>query len=308
LNGALDCEEPYLMPLPTAAVETDVLRAALVGVDQHLGYARRAKAQIEAEALDQPLEEGGYEDAHGALEAILEDLYELLVMTLEAVSLPKARIRLIRQWRDLTRTAKPGAGHCDHQYDYFDSPTFKCIERTIDNLRLFAGDRPDTRQAYELQKLDSILRKTATILQRVRISPASEREVRDPMHEVLFACFTQYTTHVNVPGILKTFVPDCGVRDLQAAIEFKFAASRDEVLKAVGGIFEDGAGYHGSRDWTQFYSVIYQTAPFESEDRVRSEMVRGGLLTWTSILVTGTGARSPRSSSKPAARKSSRAL
>lgn len=55
----------------------------------------------------------------------------------------------------------------------------------------------------------------------------------------------------------------------------------------------------GSLDWTRFYSVIYQTEAFESEDRIRSEMARAGtLMTWKAILVTGAGARPHRTSTR----------
>jgi hypothetical protein len=78
---------------------------------------------------------------------------------------------------------------------------------------------------------------------------------------------------------------------LKAAIEFKFADTREEVSQALGGIFEDVAGYSGSLDWIRFYSVIYQTEAFESEDRIRSEITRAGVLTWKGFLVTGSGTR-----------------
>lgn len=138
------------------------------------------------------------------------------------------------------------------------------------------------------------MRKTATILHREQLVPTSEHDIQKVMHRALFACFTEYTDSVTIPGVLKNFKPDGGVRNLRAAIEFKFADSHSELAKGVGGIFEDGGGYKGSRDWTRFYSVIYQTKPFEAEERVRSEMIRGGLLTWKSILVTGDGGRKKR--------------
>ena len=102
---------------------------------------------------------------------------------------------------------------------------------------------------------------------------------------------------MTIPGIVKDFKPDCCIRNLRAAIEIKYADSRDEVAKRLGGIFEDAGGYSGSRDWTRFYSLIYQTESFESEDRVRSEMTRAGLVTWKAILVTGSGARAKRRTS-----------
>jgi hypothetical protein len=280
-----------MAPTRNAVVNTKLLRAALVGIDGRFENARRAKAQIEAEEEERSVEGSVYEEPNLALGASLEEVYELLLVAIEAAGLPRTRSRLIKKWTTITRVQKSGSGTYDRQYDYFDSPSFQFIEQTLEALRLLSGDPMDTREAYELTKLESVLRKTATVLNRNHIVPTNEREVRDVMHNVLFACFTEYVSSVHVPGIIKNFIPDSGVRDLRAAIEFKFADSHSEVLKAVGGVFEDGAGYKGSRDWTRFYSVIYQTQSFESEDRVRSEMIRGGLLTWKSILVTGAGAR-----------------
>jgi hypothetical protein len=68
-------------------------------------------------------------------------------------------------------------------------------------------------------------------------------------------------------------------------------ASQQELSKALGGVFEDANGYSGSKDWTTFYTLIYQTEAFESEDRFKSEMTRAGLITWKTILVTGQGRR-----------------
>lgn len=51
------------------------------------------------------------------------------------------------------------------------------------------------------------------------------------------------------------------MRNLKAAIEFKFAASATEVSNAMGGMFEDVSGYSGSLDRTRFNSVIYQMLP-----------------------------------------------
>jgi hypothetical protein len=124
------------------------------------------------------------------------------------------------------------------------------------------------------------------------VQPKKEKDVQDVMHDYLEATFTEYRGKVTIPGIIRDFEPDGGVRNLKAAIEYKFADSKAEVSRAMGGIFEDVSGYSGSLDWTRFYSVIYQTEAFESEDRIRSEMARAGtLVTWKTILVTGAGAR-----------------
>jgi len=62
---------------------------------------------------------------------------------------------------------------------------------------------------------------------------------------------------------------------------------REAVAKALTGILEDVSDYSGSRDWTRFYSVIYQTEAFDSEERVRREVTRIGAISWTPVLVTG---------------------
>jgi hypothetical protein len=147
--------------------------------------------------------------------------------------------------------------------------------------------------------LETMLRKTPALLHKRGIKPKKEKDVQDVMHDYLAAVFTEYRPSVSVPGVLKDFIPDCGVRNLKAAIEFKFADSPSEVVKAVGGIFEDISGYAGSLDWTRFYSVIYQTQPFESEDRIRSEVTRAGaIIRWQTILVTGAGKRRKKAGPK----------
>jgi hypothetical protein len=124
------------------------------------------------------------------------------------------------------------------------------------------------------------------------------------MHDYLAAFFTEFKQSVKIHGVIRDFKPDCGVRNLRAALEFKYAATKDEVSRAVGGVFEDISGYAGSSDWNRFYTVIYQTEAFESEDRVRSEMTRAGALTWKAFLVTGAGIRG-RYKKTPAGRSSS---
>jgi hypothetical protein len=111
------------------------------------------------------------------------------------------------------------------------------------------------------------------------------------MHDYLGAFFTEYKRNVTIPGIIRDFKPNGGVRNLKAAIEFKFADTHQEVLRAMGGVFEDISGYAGSLDWKRFYSVIYQTEHFESDDRIKSELSRAGTVTWKALLVTGAGAR-----------------
>jgi hypothetical protein len=146
--------------------------------------------------------------------------------------------------------------------------------------------------------LETILRKTPALLLKRGVQPQDEKQIREVMHDYLEAFFTEYKRAVKITGVIRDFKPDGGVRNLKAAIEFKFAGTRTEVSRAMGGVFEDISGYAGSLDWTRFYSVIYQTAAFESEDRIKSELTRSGTVTWKALLVTGAGARPQKKRTK----------
>ena len=88
-----------------------------------------------------------------------------------------------------------------------------------------------------------------------------------------------------IKGSIKDFKPDCGIRSVNAAIEFKFVPTDKQRGIAFGGIAEDTAGYKGSKDWTRFYAVICQAKPTIFNSQLHSDMERIGALTWTTILV-----------------------
>ena len=127
--------------------------------------------------------------------------------------------------------------------------------------------------------LEALLKRTPILVRKRKPAHKNEKEVRDVMHDYLEAYFTEYRRELKIPGIIRDFKPDGGIRNLRTAVEFKFATSPAEVSEAMAGIFEDISGYSGSLDWTRFYSVIYQTEAFESEDRVKAELTRAGTVT-----------------------------
>jgi hypothetical protein len=52
------------------------------------------------------------------------------------------------------------------------------------------------------------------------------------MHDYLSACFHDFVKNPQIGGTLKNFIPDCGIKSVGAAIEFKFVRDKDEVAKA----------------------------------------------------------------------------
>jgi len=271
-------------------MNSSIIRAALADLESELERARGPKRQIEAEYTRERINEG-YVDPKAALTAALNDTYELLLVVLEASELSDTRSRLVDKWVQLGENEGVGTTRYDHEFDYLECEAFEYISRLIKSLRTVSGDAVGRSESYELAMLETILRKTPVLVHRRGVTPTGEINIQDVMHDYLQAFFTEYKHPITISGIIKDFKPDGGVRNLKTAIEFKYAANREEVGKSLGGIFEDAGGYSGSLDWTRFYSLIYQTEPFESEDRVKSEMTRAGLITWKALLVTGPGSR-----------------
>jgi hypothetical protein len=272
-------------------MDTSPIRAALSDLERDLESARDARYQIACEKAGRP-PKGGYEEPEAALPSILNNLQETLLVVLEAAGLLQTRQRLLEKWAYFEQDDNGGIGNTyfDQEYEYLESKPFDYIEKLINRLRSLAGDGLQPGDSYELAMLENMLRKTPVLVRRRDVDPKSEKEVRDVMHDYLGATFTEYRPGVIIPGVIRDFKPDGGVRNLKAAIEFKFAVTHEEVTRAVAGIFEDISGYSGSLDWTRVYSVIYQTEAFESEDRIISEMMRAGTK-WKTLLVTGAGAR-----------------
>jgi hypothetical protein len=276
------------------------IRAALSDLERALDSARDARYQIECERTNRR-SVGGFEEPELALPGILNQIKETLLVVLEAAGLSQTRERLLQKWTEFEKKGGIGKTDYDGRFDYLESLPLSFVEQMIDNLRACAGEAISTKDSHDLALLERLLRNTAVLVRKRKIKPKKERDVRDVMHDYLEASFTEYRRDVRIHGIVRDFNPDGGVRNLKAAIEYKFADSQREVAKAIGGIFEDISGYSGSLDWIRFYSVIYQTEAFESEDRIKSEMTRAGtLVTWKTFLVTGAGER-PRGASMPRA-------
>jgi hypothetical protein len=273
-------------------MESSIVKAALSGLERELEQAREARHQIENEISSRP-RSYGYENAEAALPVILNRVHDMLLVILEAAGLTATRNGLIERWAQFEKTGGIGKTQYDSDFDYLESKPFEYLDTLIDSLRIATGEALDSADAYDLMRLEMVLRKTNVLVRNRCPNPTREQDIQDVMHDYLGALFTEYKHPITISGITKDYVPDGGIRNLHAAIEFKYAATREEVVRALADIFEDSRGYNGSLDWTRFYSVIYQTEAFESEDRIKAEMARGGV-TWKSIIVTGRGTRTRR--------------
>ena len=277
-------------------MNSPVIRAALSGLERQFERAREARVQIEYESLGSAAPGGGYENPNAALSSILTEMYDVLLVVLEAADLPETRSHLLARWDDLEVKKTT----YDQQYDYAENKAYAFLSNLLEGLRNISSDDRPSGESYGLAQLEAILRRTPVLLRRRNMVPQGEIDIQEIMHDYLAAFFTEYKHPSRIHGVIRNFDPDGGVRNLRAAIEFKYAATNAELSRALSGVFEDVSGYCGSRDWTRFYTLIYQTEAFESEDRIRSELTRAGAITWKGILVTGSGRRGKRPGRAPA--------
>jgi REase_DpnII-MboI len=271
-------------------MNSEVITNAIGSLDKLLGNAKGAIWDIEREVFGvsaYPGEPAGYDRPDEALKLFLEELHDVLLVVLEAAGMPATRASLVTAWpgfvdgKGLTHTIK------DPEFENCESPALTFLERVIQGLRISATAPISSEQAWTLSRLESMLRDTAPLVHRRNRAPRDEIDVQKIMHDYLSACFHDFVKTPSIGGTLKSFKPDCGIKSVGAAIEFKYVRDEKEVATAFSGIAEDTAGYKGSKDWTRFYAVIYQDEPFMLESHLRSDLKRIGAATWTPILVNG---------------------
>ncbi len=274
-------------------MDKDAIKGSLGQIDQQLENARDALQQLEGHVLNQGSEEDR-EEAEEMLDYYLTRAYELATFALEAGGLDGERNRLLKSWSEF-RDAPNGLTAAEMtRWDSLFSKPLNHLESIVQGMRGAVGKGVATAEGFELSKLESILKNTAYLVRKRQIVPQSEKDIQDVMHDYLEAFFADYTRKLAIAKPIKTFIPDGGVPALKAAIEFKFATSKEQVKQEVGGIYEDMVGYSGSNDWTKFYTVLYQSDEFVSETAFREAIIRGGRGVWIPIIRTAPGKRKAR--------------
>jgi len=269
-----------------------LLASALVEIDAALERAQGAKNQLENAIYEaDTYSTTSYESPKDALALYLQEAKIRLDVVLDAMDLRGSQAQLGTRWKAFEDISE-GLGKTTFHpsVDWLESKPFDYLRTLVDSIHIFVTPSESLRDAEQV-KLEQLLRDTSVLVKRRGIVPQSEADVQGVMHDYLSAYFPTYTSNVHVHGALKTFKPDGGVSSLKTAIEFKFAVNEQEVITALGGIFEDVSGYAGSDDWKVFYAVVYQAEPFVSESRFRAELDRASTKQWKVILVNGKGQR-----------------
>jgi hypothetical protein len=261
-------------------------------LDKLLSEAKGALTQVQVETFKLwhvPFEGGVYDHPRAAMAELLQELYEVLLVVLEAAEMPRSRASLVTAWTNFTSSPqKLEYTDDDAEYDYSSSPALTFAERLIRGLRASVIGEFSSEDAWTLSRLEAMLEDTDSLIHRRGPPvPSKEGDVQKVMHDYLSASFPDFRLNPPIGGNLKNFKPDCGIASVGAAIEFKIVHTKEQVSKAFSGIAEDSAGYKGSKDWTRFYAVIYQAQPFASRSQFRSDMKRIGATAWKTILVNG---------------------
>lgn len=238
-------------------------------------------------------------DVQEELEHYLRKLYIQLGLALEHLGLHASRMDLVRAWeyfeeQGIDKTVfypEPGSvGNLT--YDY--------LSAVIDGIRALSPcSIPTQDEQSEILRLEKLLERTAYLLHCRNVVPTKESDVQKVMDDYLRALYgADYHRQFSIPGVVKNFRPDSGIRSLGVAIEFKFVGNVQEMKTAVSGLFEDASGYKGSTDWKKFYSVIYMTGAYGTKEQLLAAFEHAGLVDWRPVLVTGEGARTRQNRQK----------
>jgi hypothetical protein len=237
------------------------------------------------------------------LEGKLEELYNILLIVLEAAQMPDAKASLIKKWKEFSSRSDGISGVIkDEDHESCFSAPVHYFGTVIKALRVSVSEVITTEQAWEISRLEAILKATNGLIHRKGNPPANEHDLQFIMHDYLSALFPGFIHNPTIDGTITNFIPDCGIPRLSAAIEFKIAHTEQEVKTAFRGIAQDTAGYRDPK-WTRFYGVIFQAKPFVLDDHLQSDMKRIGALTWKVFLVNGD--TKPKAPKKSAPKKAS---
>jgi hypothetical protein len=224
----------------------------------------------------------------------LKRLYTQVMIALDHLELIASRADLAKAWGDFVKSGlQKFTFYPEHDtvgsevYDYLDAVIdgIRAIDPTIEEKGDDQGER---------MQLERLLDRTAYILQRRDVVPTREGEIQRVMDEYLESIYgADYCRQFSIPGVVKNFRPDSGIRSLKTVIEFKLAKDTRGLKTATSGLFEDAAGYKASADWKRYYSVIYMTGAYGTKEQLLADFDRAGMVDWTPIPVTGIGQPAP---------------
>lgn len=272
----MDIEEQLL-----AASIRDTIRDADKALVQYYNLCENNRADN--------LEEGEHaedlEEAKRYLSFLIEKVFRDTAVLAERMALPGYRkdvLRARKVFKDLTATEMPPWEATFH------SPPLAAARTMFNSIATMIQGRELTG----LHIFETILNNTSKIIERAKLMPSSEADVRAAVRGILQLAFRDVVREIPLPKSIKVYRPDIGVPSLMAAAEYKFIDSQEKAKAALEGVYADMRGYAGHHAWRSFYAVLYMTENFYNQADVDHEfrLVRADL-NWTPLVVIGPGAK-----------------
>lgn len=279
--------------------EIDACRQQLRQCERTFGYSQDEQGYHEDEQ---------YEAEKSYLGFRLRQAYLRMLILIERAGLPHF-LAVFREGFAAFEGKLDDVKHSPHDPEDLYSEPLIYIDQSFDALSaLIRG--PDTRTGFKVGLLERILRQTPYILADRGIVPTSEKEIRQPVFDLLKTVFPDCRREIPVSHLFKTYKADVGVSSLQALAEFKYALTEQELKGELDGVYADMNGYAGDTQWTRFFAVFYTATPVAAPERIIEEFkLSRADISWTPIIVHGTGTRqkkSPVSAGKQPRSRSSR--
>lgn len=122
-----------------------------------------------------------------------------------------------------------------------------------------------------IRYLETILKNTATIIEKTGITPTSEVEVYKAVKDIFEIIFPSAKfPKSNFIKIAQEYKPDILIPDLHVAIEYKYAVNATKLKATIAQISDDVKGYTGDDDYKLFYAVFYVTKSFWTKEKFKA--------------------------------------
>ncbi|KHS67103.1 hypothetical protein QT13_15030 [Pectobacterium brasiliense] len=137
------------------------------------------------------------------------------------------------------------------------------INKFLSSFEFTESSREKYDRISGIQYLETILKNTAVIISKSKLSPKTESEVYNAVRLTLeFVFASSKSPRSNFIKTAKEYKPDILIPELYAAVEYKYAADEQKLKSTIEQIAADVKGYTGDRDYSIFYAVFYVTEDF----------------------------------------------
>jgi len=146
-----------------------------------------------------------------------------------------------------------------------------------------------TKKETGLIYLETILKNTEYYLNSLEINPTKESDVYRPIRQVVH---TVFPSSINAGSTFlkpnKQYKPDILIPELKAAVEYKFANTKDKLNSNIEEVISDSQGYTNDFNYSFFYAVFYVTQDFLGNSRFTETWKKHNLPdNWIPIYIVG---------------------